>query len=108
MALDTQDTFPDVAEDLERVGISDLRTLVKTKWGENIYTFVPTIQLTVDLPRERKGAHMSRLIEAITESIEEEAGNVYSSLELLQQKMLERLSDKHPLSRAEIIFSTEL
>ncbi|MFC2162534.1 GTP cyclohydrolase, FolE2/MptA family [Candidatus Altiarchaeota archaeon] len=106
--MDTQDVAPKVAKDLDRVGVTGLRTLVKTKWGDNTYTFVPRIQLTVDLPRQRKGAHMSRLIEAITESIEEESEKIYSSLELLEKRIVENLSKKHPLTKAEITFETEL
>lgn len=51
---------------------------------------------------------MSRLVEAITESIEEEAELVYESLEELGRKILLRLSDKHPYKKGEIVFETEL
>jgi len=108
MKKDTQDEKPKVAEELKKVGVTDLRTLVQTKWQGKNYKFVPTIQLTIDLSSQKKGAHMSRLVESITESIEEEAEVVYSSLEKLGEKILERLAEKHPYTRGEIIFETEL
>jgi GTP cyclohydrolase-4 len=108
MKKDTQDERPDVSEDLTKVGVADLRTLVQTKWRGHTYKFIPRIHLSVDLSRRRKGAHMSRLVEAITESIEEESGRVYGSLEALERKILERLERKHPFRRGEITFETEL
>ncbi|MFH1403618.1 MAG: GTP cyclohydrolase, FolE2/MptA family [Candidatus Altiarchaeota archaeon] len=105
---DTQDEKPDVREDLHRVGVTHLRTIVQTEWRGHRYKFIPRIRLTVDLPKDRKGAHMSRLVEAITESIEEESGQVYGSLELLERRILERLLEKHPYTRGEVSFNTEL
>jgi GTP cyclohydrolase-4 len=93
---------------LDRVGVTNLRTIVQTRWGGHKYKFIPRIQLTVDLSGKRKGAHLSRLVEAITESIEEESEKVYGSLEELAQRILERLRVKHPYRRGEVTFETEL
>ena len=108
MKNDTQDRQPDFEVGLDRVGVANLRTLVQTSWGGHKYKFIPRIQLTVDLPGKRKGAHLSRLVEAITESIEEEADVVYASLEELGQKILARLAVKHPYKIGEVTFETEL
>jgi len=108
MKKDTQDLRPDIEEDLTKVGVTNLRTLVQTSWGGHKYKFVPRITLTVDLSGEKRGAHMSRLVEAITESIEEESEKVYGSLEELEQKILENLEKKHPYRRGEVTFESEL
>ncbi len=105
---DTQDMQPDINVGLDKVGVTNLRTLVQTRWGGHKYKFIPRIQLTVDLPRERKGAHLSRLVEAITESIGEESDKVYGSLEELERRILERLGTKHTYKHGEVTFDTEL
>ena len=108
MKNDTQDRQPDFEVGLDRVGVTNLRTLVQTSWGGHKYKFIPRIQLTVDLCAKKKGAHLSRLVEAITESIEEESELVYSSLEELGEKILKRLEGQHPFRKGEIVFETEL
>ncbi len=103
-----QDTKPEVKEDLERVGVSNLRTLVSTNWRGKSYRFVPEIELTIDLDKEKRGAHMSRLIESISECIEEETHTIHGSLEELGRNVLMRLRDKHSYGRGCITLSTNL
>ena len=106
--MDTQDRKPDVMEELQKVGITGLRTIVQTNWKGVPYRFIPSITLTINLPKEKKGAHMSRLVESITETIEEESAFVYGSLEELERHILESLEKKHPYSTGEITMATEL
>jgi len=106
--VDTQDRKPEVPERLQRVGVTDLKTIVQTRWKGCIYRFIPKVTLTIDLPGEKKGAHMSRLVEAISESIEEESAVLYGSLEELERHMLDSLAKKHPHSRGEVRMETEL
>lgn len=106
--MDTQDRRPEIQEGLEKVGVTGLRTLVRTKWRGKEYRFVPTIELTIDLPGERKGVHMSRLVESIAESIEEETAVVHDSLEDLGRTVLEKLGGKHPYSQGVFKLETEL
>jgi len=103
-----QDSKPEVMEALSRVGITGLRTLVKINWSGRDYKFVPEIELTMDLPKEKRGVHMSRLVESITESIEEEAEVKHKSLEELNRHILERVRNKHPYRTAEILMNAEL
>ncbi len=103
-----QNSKPDIEEDLERVGVAGLRTIVVTEWKGKEYRFVPEIELVIDLDKKRKGVHMSRLVEAITESIEEESMIRHGSLEELERDMLERLKKKHSYRRADISMNTEL
>jgi len=103
-----QDMEPEIKEDLERVGISNLKTLVVTSWRGKRYKFVPEIELTIDLCRRRRGAHMSRLVESISEIIEEEALIPHKSLEELERKILDRLREKHNYKRGSISMVTDL
>lgn len=106
--MDTQDRKPRVMEELQKVGVSGLRTIVQTNWKGVAYRFIPSITLTINLPKEKKGAHMSRLVEAISEAIEEQSHLVYGSLEELERHMLDSLGRKHAYSSGEVEMSTQL
>ena len=110
--FETQEEVPKIKERLHRVGITNLRTVAKINWKGRLYTFIPTFEITIDVPEEKKGIHMSRLVESITETmseaIEEEVSKVHSSLEELELAIIKRLEKKHPHQRAEILIKTHL
>jgi len=106
--MDTQDKKPDIPEELQKVGVTDLKTIIQTRWKGVLYRFIPKVSLSISLPKEKKGAHLSRLIEAISETIEEEAAVVYNSLEELEKHILDSLVKKHSYERGEITMDTEL
>jgi len=99
---DTQDESPDVRIGLERVGVTNLKTPIRTVWRGRSYYFTPNIEITIDLDRRRKGIHMSRLIEAITEAVEEETLKSRGSIEAIEKRVLDRLAKRHPYRRGEI------
>lgn len=103
-----QDSKPQVCEELERVGISNLKTLVVTTWKGREYRFLPEIELTIDLKEEKRGAHMSRLIESISEIIEDEAQSPHSSMEELAKKILDRVREKHYYQKGNMKMTTDL
>ena len=106
--MPTQDMKPEISESLERVGVTNLRTRIMTNWRGKSYTFIPRIEITIDLDREKKGAHMSRLIESISESVEDEVGLQHESMEEIGKKILTRLRKVHTYKKAEIWMKTEL
>ncbi|MDI3474538.1 MAG: cyclohydrolase [Thermococcaceae archaeon] len=110
--VETQEERPEIMERLHRVGITNLRTVAKINWKGREYTFLPVIEVTIDVPAEKKGIHMSRLVESITEAmseaVEEEVAKVHSSLEELGKCVIERLEGKHPHRRAEVWIKTHL
>jgi GTP cyclohydrolase-4 len=108
MMTETQDDLPKIQEDLERVGITGLRTLVIINWKGREYRFIPEVEITIDLDKGRKGAHMSRLIESITEFVEKEVAIKYNSIEELEKHILKSLKEKHPYKRGEISMKTQL
>lgn len=105
---ETQEMRPDVENKLESVGITGLRTIVKTRWKDKHYKFIPEIDITIDLPAEKKGVHMSRLVESIIESVERYAAHEMESLEELGKCILDDLSERHIYTRGEIVMKSEL
>ncbi len=103
-----QDKKPEIKESLHRVGITDLKTIVMTNWKGQKYNFTPETELTVDLNKERKGVHMSRLVESITECIQTEVNIRHGSFEEVQKDILENLKERHPFNKAEILMKTSL
>ncbi len=103
-----QDNKPEIMEGLDRVGVTGLKTIVMTNWKNRRYNFVPEIELTLNLDKERKGVHMSRLIESITESIEQEIEIRHGSLEEVEKDILDRLRKRHTFNHAEISMKTDL
>jgi len=106
--MNTQDRAPDDKIKLNKVGITDLKTLIKIKRNEKEYWHTPKISIFIDLPENKKGIHMSRLIECITESLEEEIEEEHYSLENLGKNILKKVRSKHSYQKGEISFSSEL
>jgi GTP cyclohydrolase-4 len=88
------------------VGVKNLKTFVVTERSGQRHHIVPTVEITIDLPGDLKGIHMSRLVESMTEELSDQF-MVHPSIEELQIKMLEGLAQKHPFSRSEIRFDFE-
>jgi GTP cyclohydrolase IV len=108
MNKETQEEPPDISKRLERVGITNLRTLVKTGFGGHIYKFVPSFDIYIDLEEDKKGVHMSRLVESISEVVTEEAAYRHETFEDLGYGILKKLKEKHPFGRGEVKLRTEL
>lgn len=105
---DTQDEQPLHPLRLEKVGITNLKTLIKIERNGQEFRHIPTITIFMDLDEMKKGVHMSRLIESITEILEEEVAEKHTSLELIGKHVLETLKAKHHFLRAGIEFESEL
>ncbi|WP_297498627.1 GTP cyclohydrolase IV [Thermococcus sp.] len=110
--IETQEERPAIREPLRKVGITNLRSVAKINWKGRVYTFLPVFEVTIDLPAEKKGIHMSRLVESITEAmseaVEEEVKEAHTSLEELGRCIIKRLEGKHPHKRAEVWIRTHL
>jgi GTP cyclohydrolase-4 len=105
---DTQDEQPLHHIQLEKVGISNLKTLIKIEREGREFRHIPLISIFMDLDEMKKGIHMSRLVESITEILEEEVTDKHSSLELIGKHVLETLKGTHRFVRAGIEFLSEL
>lgn len=105
---DTQDESPIHPIHLDKVGICNLKTLIKIRWSATEYRHIPVVNIFMDLDKMRKGIHMSRLIESITETVEEEVAEEHYSLEHIGKDILQTLKDKHHFKRAGIQLDSEL
>lgn len=106
MVVDTQNEKPKHRIQLSKVGVKNLKTFVVTDRSGIRHHIVPKVEFTIDLPADLKGVHMSRLVESMTEEISNQF-RVHPSIEELQIKILEGLTQKHPFSRGEIKFEFE-
>jgi GTP cyclohydrolase-4 len=106
LVIDTQNERPKHRIQLKKVGIKGLKTFFITDRSGVRHHYIPTVELTIDLPAEIKGIHMSRLVESMTEVISEEF-SVHDSVEDLQIRILNALFKKHSCKWGEIKFDFE-
>ena len=106
--IDTQEKSPKIPLRLEKVGIKNLKTLIKIERNGKEFRHIPVINIFMDLDKLKKGVHMSRLVESITEMLEEEVVKEHYSLEQIGKHILTKLKEKHHFERAGIEFYSEL
>ncbi len=106
MVIETQNEEPKYRIQLSKVGVKNLKTFVVTERSGMRHHIVPKVEITIDLPAELKGVHMSRLVESMTEELSEQF-RVYPSIEEIQIKILDGLAHKHPFSNGEVKFEFE-
>ncbi|HIP17624.1 MAG TPA: GTP cyclohydrolase I FolE2 [Methanothermococcus okinawensis] len=105
MFCDVQATEPDIKISLTRVGITNLKKLVKIfRKSKRPIILLPTFEVFVDLPSSQKGIHMSRSPEVIEEVIENLVIKETYGLEELSMDIVKKLFEKHEYaSRAEVL-----
>ncbi|MHA1905100.1 MAG: GTP cyclohydrolase, FolE2/MptA family [Candidatus Thorarchaeota archaeon] len=106
MVFDTQDEKPKYRIQLNKVGVKNLKTFLITERSGLRHHIIPKVEITIDLPGELKGVHMSRLVESMTEVISDEF-SVHKSVEEIQIHILNALREKHSFKRGEIKFEFE-
>jgi len=106
LVIETQNEIPKHRIQLSKVGVKNLKTFVVTERSGLRHHIVPKVEITIDLPADLKGIHMSRLVESMTEELSDQF-MVHPSIEEIQIKILEGLAQKHPFSRGEIRFDFE-
>ena len=106
LVVDTQDEQPRHRIHLNKVGVKNLKTFIITERSGLRHHIIPTVEMTIDLPADFKGIHMSRLVESMTEIISDEF-SVHESIEEIQINILDALQKRHPFSRGEIKFDFE-
>ncbi|MHB1868133.1 MAG: GTP cyclohydrolase, FolE2/MptA family [Nitrososphaerales archaeon] len=104
----TQDRQPKVKEIIDRVGISGLRTGLKLTTNSAETFFTAEIDLFIDLDTERKGIHMSRLVESINEVIAKRSRQSKDSFESLGVDILTELKKRHKYSTGEVVIKTTI
>lgn len=101
---DVQATNPDVQISLTKVGITEVKKLVEIKRGEKRpIILIPTFDIFVDLPSDRKGANLSRNLEVIDKALEDALKKPIYAIEDLCVDVCKDLLDRHEYaSRAEV------
>jgi len=105
---DIKDVEPKVKLKIDRVGVRGIRTRfpIKSPWGTLIYEAV--VDAYVELPRDKRGVHMSRNIEAFAEVIYEARLKEHpTTVEGLLAEVAEKLLKKHDYTqKVEVIAKT--
>jgi GTP cyclohydrolase IV len=104
----TQDRVPQVRESIDRVGISGLRTGLKLSNRGTDTHFAAEIDLFIDLDEDRKGIHMSRLVESINDVVSKGSRRSKESFEKLGMHILSELKKRHRYSNGEVTIKTTL
>ncbi len=104
----TQDRLPKVKEIIDRVGISGLRTSLKLSNSGTETSYTAEIDLFIDLDEDRKGIHMSRIVESINEVVSKGSRKSRQSFEQLGVHVLNELRKRHKYSKGEITIKTTL
>ncbi len=110
MLPDVQTRAPDIKLPLTRVGVSEVRKLLKIpRKGDRPIVLLADFSCFVDLPSSQKGTHMSRNLEAINEIIEEIVDKPVYELEGLCRDLVVEVLKKHDYaSRCEVQMESRL
>ncbi|RJS85150.1 GTP cyclohydrolase I FolE2 [Candidatus Bathyarchaeota archaeon] len=107
IARDVQNEAPLLPLIIDRVGVKGVKRRVKIGELENPSFFDVEINAYVDLPRDRRGVHMSRIIEAILDAVKDERVGEYKNLCEVLKHVGRGLLSRHPYSRrVEVEFKT--
>lgn len=108
MAIDVQNQMPTVKFKLTRVGITGVKKPVLIERAGKITTLAACIDAAVDLPETKKGAHMSRSVEAVNEILDESISKPVKGIETLCANIAKSLLIKHEYaSTAEVSMIAE-
>jgi len=105
MFCDIQATEPEIKVSLTRVGVINLKKLVKIhRKNRRPIILLPTFNVFVDLPSSQKGIHMSRSPEVIEEVIEKLVVRETYGVEELSVNIVKKLFERHDYAtRAEVL-----
>lgn len=107
---DTQDNTPTIPVHLTRVGVTGVKKLLEIERnGKRPIVLLPTFDAFVDLPSTKRGIHMSRNPEAISEVMEEVLEEESAvEIENLCAEIVNRLLTKHKYAKkAEVSMETD-
>nr|WP_255668413.1 GTP cyclohydrolase MptA [Methanocella sp. CWC-04] len=93
---DVQANNPDVHIGLTRVGITEVKKMVEiTRSDKRPIVLIPTFDIFVDLPSDRKGANLSRNLEVIDKTLEDAVQEPIYAIEDLCVDVSKNLLEKH-------------
>lgn len=94
---DVQACAPDIKINLTRVGVKNVKKLVEVArtGGKRPIVLISEFHIFVDLPRDIKGANLSRNLEAMYEVLDEAVSTGIYDVEDLCSEVAKRLLDRH-------------
>jgi len=96
MVPDVQKRWPDIRLPLTKVGVNNVRKLLKIpREGKRPIILLSIFDCFVDLPYSQKGTHMSRNLEAINEILEEIVRKPVYDLEDLCEDIAKEIMKRH-------------
>ncbi len=100
---DIQATVPTVQLKLTRVGVKNLKLNLHILSEAGSLSLIPTIDMFVDLPSDKRGVHLSRDPESLHEIVQEQDSFKASRVEDYCETLARRLLEKHNYSnKAEV------
>lgn len=104
---DVQEGEPEISLEIDKVGVKGVKKKISTRTPEGEFFYDVVLDAYVDLPKNKRGTHMSRDIEAFMEAIEEAKKEESSSLEEVLEDICKKLIEKHSYAtKAELIART--
>ena len=105
--VDLQDSEPGVKLRIDKVGVRGVRTRFPIRSPLGTFIYEVEVDAYVELPPEKRGAHMSRNIEAFAEAIFEARGEEHATIEAILANIARKLLEKHDYTRrAEVAVKT--
>ena len=107
---DVHESQPIVQVAISRVGITGFKRPITVKIGKNDYKILANIDVYVDIPANKKGAHMSRNIEAIEEVFENgDINYLWKDVGEYAIELSKAMVEKHPYAkRVEVKIRAEI
>ncbi|KYH42042.1 MAG: hypothetical protein AYL33_003750 [Candidatus Bathyarchaeota archaeon B63] len=92
---DVQNERPSLSLAIERIGVKGIRRRIEAQTSTRSLSYDVELDAFIDLPRNQRGAHMSRIVEAIQEAIEK-GRRRFGSLNEFLEAMCRMLLLKNP------------
>lgn len=99
---DVQQSHPEVPLGLSRVGISNLRRIIRLGTGDRVALFYATMDLFAHLRGDRTGVHMSRFSEILEEMAEEISLTPSPDLESLAERIALQIARRQEAASSEV------
>jgi GTP cyclohydrolase-4 len=98
---DVQQTQPDIHVSLSRVGVTDLRRIIRISQGGHDNLFYAEVDLFADLNPGQMGVHMSRFSELLEEIVEELTLETSPDIETLSERIARQVVARQHAVRSE-------
>jgi GTP cyclohydrolase I/GTP cyclohydrolase-4 len=99
---DMQASAPPVGLALSRAGVNGVHKAIRIRHGEHEILMAAELDCTVDLARDQKGVHMSRIPELFDEAIEDVVLGQGLHVEALAERIATQIVERQNALRAEV------